>query len=296
MRRNEIARQFDEIVGFAEVERFIDAPVKHYSSGMYLRLAFAVAAHLEPEILLVDEVLAVGDAAFQKKCLGKMGEVAHRGKTVIFVSHDMRAVLHLCGQGILLQNGRLERSGGIGSVVDAYLDSAPEPRHSERSGNRTGDGAVRISAARFRNAEGIERGTISSGDALVLELDYESRMDGIRSDSVDVDVTFRDALQHPVFTISTRFAPIRGVAEFPKTGTLRCQIESMVLVDGRYDIDVWVRVSNGMADMVRQAATITVVPTDFFGTGEGPVARKHGSLLIPHRWSFALTSRGNPNA
>ena len=287
MRRHEIARQFDEIVGFAEVERFIDTPVKHYSSGMYLRLAFAVAAHLEPEILLVDEVLAVGDVAFQKKCLGKMGEVARGGKTVIFVSHDMRAILRLCGQGILLRNGGLERSGIIGGVVDAYLDSAPEPLQSEQSVNRSGDGAVRITRARFRNANGKELRSVSSGDLIFLDLDYESRVNGIRPDSLDVDVTFRDVLQHPVFTVSTRFARIIGVAEFPKTGTLRCQIESLALVDGRYDVDVWVRVSNGVADMVRQAATIGIMPNDFFGTGESPVARKHGSLLMGHSWSLA---------
>ena len=106
MRRAEIARKFDEIVAFAEVEKFIDTPVKFYSSGMYVRLAFAVAAHLEPEILLVDEVLAVGDAAFQKKCLGKMGDVARQGRTVIFVSHNMDAIRRLCGRGVWLEIGR----------------------------------------------------------------------------------------------------------------------------------------------------------------------------------------------
>ena len=107
MRRAEIERKFDEIVVFSGVEKFIDTPVKHYSSGMYLRLAFAVAAHLEPEILLVDEVLAVGDAAFQKKCLGKMGDVAKTGRTVLFVSHNMGAIHHLCPRSILLEQGRI---------------------------------------------------------------------------------------------------------------------------------------------------------------------------------------------
>ena len=107
MRRAEIARKFDEIVAFAEVERFIDTPVKRYSSGMYVRLAFAVAAHLEPEILLVDEVLAVGDAAFQKKCLGKMGDVAKEGRTVLFVSHNMPSVLNLCRRAVWIDDGRV---------------------------------------------------------------------------------------------------------------------------------------------------------------------------------------------
>jgi len=126
MKKAEIERKFDEIVAFAEIEKFMDTPVKRYSSGMYVRLAFAVAAHLEPEILLVDEVLAVGDAAFQKKCLGKMGDVAREGRTVLFVSHNMPSVLQLCSRGILLESGRIIVTGNAESVVYSYLrGSAP---------------------------------------------------------------------------------------------------------------------------------------------------------------------------
>jgi lipopolysaccharide transport system ATP-binding protein len=123
MRRVEIARKFDEIAAFSEVEKFIDMPVKHYSSGMYLRLAFAVAAHLEPEILLVDEVLAVGDAAFQRKCLGKMDSVARQGRTVLFVSHNMAAVTQLCHRAVWLVDGRVQQLGAAGEVVAAYLSA-----------------------------------------------------------------------------------------------------------------------------------------------------------------------------
>lgn len=124
MSRVEIARKFDEIVGFAEVERFLDTPVKRYSSGMYVRLAFAIAAHLEPEILLVDEVLAVGDVAFQKKCLGKMGEVASEGRTVLFVSHDMRAIRSLCSSAIHLQSGQMVMKGEVREAIESYASSA----------------------------------------------------------------------------------------------------------------------------------------------------------------------------
>jgi lipopolysaccharide transport system ATP-binding protein len=120
MTRAEISRKFDEIVAFAEVERFLDTPVKRYSSGMYVRLAFAVAAHLEPEILVIDEVLAVGDAEFQKKCLGKMAEVSGAGRTVLFVSHNLAAIRALCGKGIVLDNGRLQISGAIGAALAEY--------------------------------------------------------------------------------------------------------------------------------------------------------------------------------
>src|SRR5215204_1445739 len=130
MERSEIRRRFDEIVEFSEVRRFIDTPVKRYSSGMYMRLAFAIAAHLEPEILLVDEVLAVGDAAFQKKCLGKMGEVAHAGRTVVFVSHNMDAIRRLCPHSLLLEQGQVVAEGDSESVIARYLahsNTMPKP-------------------------------------------------------------------------------------------------------------------------------------------------------------------------
>src|SRR5438046_6353799 len=120
MKRKEIGRKFDEIVAFAEVEKFIDTPVKHYSSGMHMRLAFAVAAHLEPEILLVDEVLAVGDIAFQKKCLGKIGEVARGGRTVLFVSHNLSAIANVCQSAVLLHSGRLIFYGPVGQAISTY--------------------------------------------------------------------------------------------------------------------------------------------------------------------------------
>jgi lipopolysaccharide transport system ATP-binding protein len=121
MRQTDIARKFDEIVAFAEIERFLDTPVKRYSIGMYTRLAFAVAAHLEPEILIMDEVLAVGDAQFQKKCLGKMGEVAQGGRTILFVSHNMNAISRLCGKAVWLEGGRINRMGRSDPVIKEYL-------------------------------------------------------------------------------------------------------------------------------------------------------------------------------
>ena len=130
MKRDEIERKFDEIVAFAEVEKFIDTPVKHYSSGMHLRLAFAVAAHLEPEILLVDEVLAVGDVAFQRKCLGKMSDDALQGRTVLFVSHNMQAVRSLCQKTIWLQDGQVRSMGDSDAIVEAYLQASTRREHS----------------------------------------------------------------------------------------------------------------------------------------------------------------------
>src|SRR5258705_8282667 len=135
MAKREITRKFDEIVAFAEIDNFIDTPVKHYSSGMYVRLAFAVAAHLDPEILLVDEVLAVGDAEFQKKCLGKMGDVAREGRTVLFVSHNLGAINRLCGSAIWVNDRKLQMMGESEEVVGRYLSSGAQVKGERRWAN-----------------------------------------------------------------------------------------------------------------------------------------------------------------
>ena len=190
MRRAEIAKKFDEIVEFAEVGKFIDTPVKRYSSGMFVRLAFAVAAHLEPEILLIDEVLAVGDAGFQKKCLGKMGEVAsQQGRTVFFVSHNMGAVRSLCEEAILIEGGRLVMSGKPGDVISHYLSSSM-PKDSEVEGQiwwngdktapRSEDVALR--GIRLLNPEGVPQASFEAEKPIAIEIHYEilQRLRGAR--------------------------------------------------------------------------------------------------------------------
>jgi lipopolysaccharide transport system ATP-binding protein len=175
MGRAEIERKFDEIVDFAEVEQFIDTPVKHYSSGMYLRLAFAVAAHLEPEILIVDEVLAVGDAAFQKKCLGKIDEVASHGRTVLFVSHNMTAMQSLCDRTVWLHHGRIVENGPTAQVISAYLHTASATM-SEQSWpdmeSAPGNTKVRIRSARVRAEDGTPIEAIGITTPLALEFEY----------------------------------------------------------------------------------------------------------------------------
>jgi lipopolysaccharide transport system ATP-binding protein len=185
MRRREIQRKFDEIVAFSEVERFIDTPMKHFSTGMYMRLAFAVAAHLEPEILLVDEVLAVGDAAFQRKCMGKMGEVGREGRTVLFVSHDMAAIAGLTRECLCLEGGRLEAQGSTPEVIRRYLAGSIARRTSAtpdlalyRRGGPS-DPEVRISAI-WVNAPQAELPTIEMGEdfSIVIQLDLKRAIHG----------------------------------------------------------------------------------------------------------------------
>jgi lipopolysaccharide transport system ATP-binding protein len=169
MRRTEINRKFDEIVAFAELNKFLDTPVKRYSSGMYVRLAFAVAAHLDPEILLVDEVLAVGDAAFQRKCLGKMRDTAEGGRTVLFVSHSMKAVSSLCSKGILLDGGEVRLSGPVHEVIQAYLRGISSGlTHGERSFEPTATAPVFVSSLRTVDANGIARRSFPRSEPVVL--------------------------------------------------------------------------------------------------------------------------------
>jgi lipopolysaccharide transport system ATP-binding protein len=171
MKRAEIDRKFDEIVAFSEIEKFIDTPVKHYSSGMYVRLAFSVAAHLEPEILLVDEVLAVGDAAFQKKCLRKMGNVTSgEGRTVLFVSHNMGAVQRLCATSIWIADGKVQESGPTAEVVDSYLKSSSEPADGGSSFfEEKPDKEFQLRLARLVNQEGIPTQQFHCDEPVILE-------------------------------------------------------------------------------------------------------------------------------
>jgi lipopolysaccharide transport system ATP-binding protein len=174
MRRAEILEKLDEIVAFAEVERFIDTPVKRYSSGMYLRLAFSVAAHLEPEILLVDEVLAVGDAEFQRKCLGKMGDVAREGRTVLFVSHNMSAILRLTEETVVLERGRLALRAPTPQAVDFYMSSGMADA-GERSwdGRLAEDNPFRPIALRVLDGRGRTTGQVASVEPTTIEFEYE---------------------------------------------------------------------------------------------------------------------------
>jgi lipopolysaccharide transport system ATP-binding protein len=190
MKRAEIAAKFDEIVEFSEVSKFLDTPVKRYSSGMFVRLAFAVAAHLEPEILLIDEVLAVGDAGFQKKCLGKMGEVANQqGRTVFFVSHNMGAVRSLCEHAILIEGGRLVKSGHPGDVISHYLSSSM-PKDNEIEGQIWWNGDkdaprcddVALRGIRLLNPQGVPQSSFEADKPIAIEVHYEvlQRLRGAR--------------------------------------------------------------------------------------------------------------------
>lgn len=235
MKQADIKKKFDEIVAFSEVEKFIDTPVKHYSSGMYLRLAFSVAAHLEPEILLVDEVLAVGDAGFQKKCLGKMGSVAKEGRTVLFVSHNLGAITQLCGRAMQFEKGRLKRVGPSVEVVNTYLsslfgtevksswsDESSQPNHSD----------VRFTSARLLSTDGQPRSVVNFNDSLVVEIAYDVK---VPVKGLSVTFHLNDSMNNIVFeSIDTDMPEWSGRVRDPGGYRATTTIPPCLLRPGRY--------------------------------------------------------------
>jgi lipopolysaccharide transport system ATP-binding protein len=286
MRGAEIERKFDQIVAFAEVDRFVDTALKHYSSGMYLRLAFAVAAHLEPAILMVDEVLAVGDLAFQRKCLGKMQDVGESGQTVLFVSHDLTAISRLAPRTMVLSGGEVAFYGDTSEAIQHYA-SQQQPTGAALSTrlDRSGDGVVRLDSLHFEAANGGAVDAVGSGEELSVVIGYRSDLTRLQFEDLALDVRLTDVLGHPIATVSTRFGSFGSDSALPGRGRLRCRIPDLPLATETYSVDLWLAYRGGVADVVTRAGEIRVVSAGFFASGDEPVKRKHGAALIRHEWS-----------
>jgi homopolymeric O-antigen transport system ATP-binding protein len=285
MRRAEIASKFDEIIDFAEVEQFIDTPVKRYSTGMYLRLAFAVAAHLEPEILIVDEVLSVGDLAFQEKCLGRMEKVAGEGRTVVFVSHNLAAVRKLCPRSLLLERGRKLLLGPTDHVVSTYIGSVRREvgtRLDERN-DRDGSGRLRFTEIAFESS-GQRLDSPMTGQDFAVVLNYEtSDAKPIRNVNFAVAVysLFGELMLHlHTDTTGTIFRTI------PSRGEIRCLIPRCPLPAGQYTLNVWADAGGEALDWVQRASQLTVTEGDFFGSGRGQLP-SHPAVLVDHAWELS---------
>jgi lipopolysaccharide transport system ATP-binding protein len=284
MKRAEIVRKFDEIVAFAEVEKFIDTPVKHYSSGMYMRLAFSVAAHLDPDVLLVDEVLAVGDAAFQRKCLGKLSDAARGGRTLLFVSHNLIAVESLCEGALLLDEGGIVLQGDARQVVQKYLTSenVSVARASLKSARRRfGSGEIRFVSVDVRRQGASIGGVIRSGEGFLIRLGYRCH----------------DRVLHPVFSVA--LFSMMGVAVFgvhttdldfdipevSQDGYIELDIERANLLPGRYLVHIAVGdyTNAHRYDHVIDAAEFDIEQADVYGSGR--VGAAGWSLIfLPCSW------------
>jgi len=261
MRKQEITRKLDEIIAFSGVERYIDTPVKRYSSGMYVRLAFAVAAHLESEILIVDEVLAVGDAEFQKKCLGKMNDVSKgEGRTVLFVSHNMAAVKSLCNKGILLQNGELFYQGAIENTLEVYLNKDESTRHTaifDVNTNRRGSRNIEFLSAELTNQNNILTEDFSIGDDLNIRFKLKNNSNETKS---EIGIQIKAADDMPIFHIMGRDSNF----ELNHTDTeeeYEVSIKDIRLFPGIYTVNITSNTTTGhqIFDSIESALTFQII-------------------------------------
>jgi lipopolysaccharide transport system ATP-binding protein len=281
MARAEIRRKFDEIVAFAEVEKFLDTPVKRYSSGMYVRLAFAIAAHLEPEILVVDEVLAVGDSEFQKKCLGKMQDVSQRGgRTVIFVSHDMGAMMSLCHRGVLLEHGKLTAQTNMASLIPRYLSSFAKQTTVTLANriDRSGDATARLTFLKIRDAD--QAAVISSTSCLEITIGYRSseRMQG-----ADFLIGIYDSTNACCLYMLSSNSSEGFPSRLSRDGEVTCVTGPINLTPGTCFVNVALYNGPTKKDHVEHAAVFAVDYSDVLVGGRSP-QRSDSMLLLPQRW------------
>ncbi|CAM2829742.1 ABC transporter ATP-binding protein [Rariglobus hedericola] len=282
MSRVEIRRKFDEIVAFAEVERFLDTPVKRYSSGMYVRLAFAVAAHLEPEILIVDEVLAVGDQQFQNKCIGKMQSIARNsGRTVLFVSHNMSAVLSLCSRALLLEQGRLLIDGPVDQVVMRYMQRTGSSNGRYVSTRPAGSLPISIRSVEILDSHGHVSPALDNGRPITVQIEFTRSAHF--TDPLIPSVAFQTPAGIKVFNHHSQLNQ-QVFTSLPEHGTIRFQIEKLPLPGASYYVSVFFVARGRIVDQAENALEVRVVDGGFYaqdGINEGA----HGLVLVEGKWS-----------
>jgi lipopolysaccharide transport system ATP-binding protein len=287
MRKREIEQRFDAIVDFSGVEQFIDTPIKHYSSGMRLRLGFAVAAHLEPDVLIVDEVLAVGDAGFQKKCINAMEGLRNSGRTVLFVSHNLAAVENLCSRGIWIDSGKVRMDAGAKEVITAYMSSfaGERPTGSDLSapGERLGTGEIRYTRLEILSPDGTPCAMTRAGDGVVLRLHYHADVE-VR------DPSFGFRLFSDMGTLITEAGHWLQGIHIPKVspgdGTIDVEIESLNLVPGHYSIALWITGAGGRPVYDGDVRTaLDIEEADVYRSGR-MLNSKLGLVYFPQRWKI----------
>jgi homopolymeric O-antigen transport system ATP-binding protein len=253
MSRVEIKKKFDEIVDFSEIEKFLDTPVKRYSSGMYVRLAFAVAAHLEPEILLIDEVLAVGDAEFQKKCLGKMEDVSKEGRTILFVSHNIPSISALCTTGLLLERGKIKERGRIANIIDRYMTRTINSLNFEKVSERKGNGVIRFNSVKIFSDISNKNSVILTGKPFFLELKLLCQKK-IVSNNVIIDLRIDNLLGNRLIWLSTSIFNEWTIND----NTVTFFIEALPLNEGVYSVTLYCKIQDTVSDWLQNAFTFNV--------------------------------------
>lgn len=284
MKKREIDDKFDEIVKFSGVEKFLDTPVKRYSSGMQVRLAFSVAANLDPEILLVDEVLAVGDADFQKKCLGKMSEIAEGGRTVLFVSHNMGAIQNLCNSGIVLNAGNIVFKGEIQEAITNYLQKIQLKQSLDliNREDRKGDQFLRFSKVRFFNSSGIEIGHVISGEDLYIRIYYTAKRE-ITNALVNVAFNVKTPLNYVITNLNSVDSGTQIMPVYHE-GYFECKWPKFNLRSGDYDCTLFCSINHDITDWIQSAFILHVEDGDYFRTGK-IIDRTQGDIFVSNSWA-----------
>ena len=288
MKRREIDRKMDEIVEFADVERFVDTPIKRYSSGMRLRLGFSVAAHLDTDILFVDEVLAVGDVGFQRKCLGAMGDLRSKGRTVLFVSHNMSAVEHLCPRSIWIEGGQVREDGPSPEVLRHYMSmfagTESEALDLSTVVDRRGSGAVRYRSISILDEDGQPRSLTRTGEGVRIRLNYEA-----------VEKVVNPIFGFQLFSVTGVF--LTDVSTWnlgveiptlpPGEGHLDLTIEALNLMPGRYFLSLWLTSPDGtLHDVLEHVTALDVEPSNYYKSGRG-IDGRFGVIALPCRWDVS---------
>jgi lipopolysaccharide transport system ATP-binding protein len=282
MGRQEIDRKFDEIVFFADVEKFLDTPVKRYSSGMYTRLAFSVAAHLETDILIIDEVLAVGDASFQRKCLGKMDDITQQGRTLLFVSHNMAAVETLCNRAVLLSGGKIVDAGDTHRIIEAYSKNWRQSIELSDRRDRSGTGRARLESIAIEDSKGERSLRVGSMQALEFVVTVSAAADAVgkKADLILIVCDSRDNRMVPLYTEWTQ-SDFRFTAE---RQTFRCRVPTgLPLVADTYWLTAAVLIGGVNADKLERALEFEVIPSQDFAAGL-VLNPAFGQVLVEHAW------------
>ncbi len=285
MRKGEIEDKFDEIVKFSDVERFLDTPVKRYSSGMYVRLAFAVAANFDSEILLVDEVLAVGDSQFQKKCLAKMGQIAEEGRTVLLISHNLASISALCSKAIVLKGGSIDfLSNNVNEAIQHYLGQIGEISKislADRT-DRQGKGQIRMIHFAPYNDKGCEQTIITSGQFVDFRIYYNNIVNIDRNNIISaINIVTQTG---PLVSLLNNQVASEPFESIPGQGYISCIVEKLPLVPGIFTVNLVIKQNEIVQDLILDAATLIVEPGDFYRTGKIPPSSP-GCVFFDQKWS-----------
>ena len=288
MTRSEIKRKFDEIVDFAGVEQFLDTPVKRYSSGMHVRLGFSVAAHLEPEILVVDEVLAVGDASFQKKCIGKMDSVAKEGRTILFVSHQMQAITNLCNRAVLLDAGNIVKEGDPAEVVSGYLNEKSTGKLillKDRK-DRQGNGKLRMVDTWIVDENNNRVSSVVVGQTITICVRYQI-LDGKSVNGLKTAIAINSLGNIQLSLLSNTLTGDDFDDNIVSDGIIKCKIKKLPLNKGSFVYNIMFRdKNNDILDYLAEAGRFVVVEGDYYGTGKTPESDR--LFLMNHNWEISI--------